>query len=147
MERKRLHRHWGTFRIYEKEIRLNRNKNLPFGCVLWQSCGFTVAKGVRANSNLLMSINRGTRHFLRAKSANFLPTSVRGKVRGVKKGAKTGWALPGVNLEPVLLLSLVLMKEGAVKSLQYKSRNAKRNLFKTCGRLTLNCLQPTCPWD
>ena len=57
---KRLYRNWETFRIYEKETRLNWNKNLPFGCVLWQSCGFTVAKGVRANSNLLMSINRGT---------------------------------------------------------------------------------------
>ena len=44
-------------------------------------------------------------------------------------------------MEPVLLLSLVLMKEGAVKSLQYKSRNAKRNLSKTCGCLALNCLQ------
>ena len=88
-------------------VYLCENKNPRFCCVLWQSCGFTVANRVHANSNLLMSINRGREHFLRAKSSNFLPT-YGAKCARLKRGQKAGggWTLPGVNLEPVLLLSV-----------------------------------------
>ena len=88
-------------------VYLWENKNPLFCCVLWQSCGFTVANRVHANSNLLMSINRGREHFLRAKSSNFLPT-YGAKCDRLKRGQKAGggWTLPGVNLEPVLLLSV-----------------------------------------
>ena len=97
---------WTWHQYCDQKI-INTRTNSSGWLCFWQSCGFTVANGVHANSNLLMSINRGGEHFLRAKSSNFLPT-YGPKCDGLKRGQKTGggWTLPGVNLEPVPLLSV-----------------------------------------